>query len=195
METPHKPDPDHDEPLRPHTYDGIQEYDKRLPNWWLLTFYGAIVFAVVYWFYFRHSGVAISDGARVEAEMAQVEAARLAGASSFNDDTLWEMSRNPVFVEAGRATFNTTCVTCHLASLRGKDENPTAIGVNLVDANWLYGGRPTEVFGTVDKGTAKGMPAWGPSLGPKKVSEVVAFVFSHHKQSEAGGPAQLTSAR
>jgi cytochrome c oxidase cbb3-type subunit III len=28
------------------------------------------------------------------------------------------------------------------------------------------------------------MPAWGPVLGPKKVSEAVAYILSHHREGE-----------
>jgi len=47
--------------LLDHEYDGIQEYDQRLPNWWLFTLYGAIVFSVLYWFFHFQSNVAESD--------------------------------------------------------------------------------------------------------------------------------------
>ena len=174
-----------DEPIRPHSFDGIQEYDKRLPNWWLLTFYGAIVFAVVYWFYFKHSGVPMADGPRVEAEIAQIEATRLSsGANRLTNDDLWKMSRNSVVLEAGKATFTSNCVTCHLASLKGKAENPTAVGASLLGTKWITGGRPTDLIGTVTKGTARGMPAWGPVLGSRRITEAVAYVLSYHKEGE-----------
>src|SRR4051812_880427 len=93
-------------PIRKHVYDGIQEYDQRLPNWWLYTLYGSVVFAIVYWFVHMIAGLVPGDGEQVDAAMARVAAAKLASSIDVSDDgKLWEMSRNPVFVEAGRQTF------------------------------------------------------------------------------------------
>ncbi|MFT3870879.1 MAG: cbb3-type cytochrome c oxidase N-terminal domain-containing protein [Nibricoccus sp.] len=185
MTSPANNQPPQEDPVRHHTFDGIQEYDRRLPNWWLLTFYGAIVFAVVYWFYFKHSGVPIEDGPRVEQEIAQIEAARLAsGAVKLTDAELWKMSRNPVVVESGKAIFTTNCVACHLASLKGKAENPSAVGASLIGTKWITGGNPLDLINTVTKGTQRGMQPWGPVLGTKKISEVVAYVLSFHTEGE-----------
>lgn len=35
-----------------HAYDGIKEYDKPLPKWWLVIFFGSIAWGVVYWVFF-----------------------------------------------------------------------------------------------------------------------------------------------
>ena len=35
--------------LRDHVVDGIQEYDQRLPFWWLCILFGVIGFSIVYW--------------------------------------------------------------------------------------------------------------------------------------------------
>ncbi len=186
---PHSQTPvggDDDNRLRPHTYDGIQEYDKRLPNWWLYTLYGAIVFWIVYWFAHQIAHILPTVTAMIDAEMARIAAVKMASSIDVTDDAkFWEMSQNAAFVDAGKATFNANCAACHLASLKGKSENPTAIGPNLIDTAWIHGGTPKEVYKTVAQGVlVKGMPAWEPVLGQKKVAELVAYVLSHHKQGE-----------
>jgi cytochrome c oxidase cbb3-type subunit III len=183
MSDPAQPGPSGDD-LRPHNYDGIQEYDKRLPNWWLWTLYLTIIFATVYWFYYFTTRVGPDDQTVINQAMGKIEAGKLAAVAHLNDDTLWQMSRNVAFVGAGQATFTANCLTCHLASLRGKDENPAAVGASLIGTRWIYGGRPVDLINTVSKGTARGMPAWGPVLGTKRITEVVAYVLSHHTPGE-----------
>jgi cytochrome c oxidase cbb3-type subunit 3 len=182
--TPPKPD-DTGIKIRPHTYDGIQEYDQRLPNWWLYTLYGSIVFFVACWF-LSQTHVLASDREKIDSAMNTINAAKMASSIDITDnDKFWEMSRNPVFVDSGRQTFNSLCVACHLASLRGKSENPAAVGPDLTDTTWIHGGTPKEIYHTVSQGVAaKGMPAWEPVLGQKKTVEVVAFVLSHHQPGD-----------
>jgi cytochrome c oxidase cbb3-type subunit 3 len=180
---PNSPTPLED-PIRPHVFDGIQEYDKRLPNWWLYTLYITIVFWVGYWAYYEWLHVGPTGAQVVDTAMARIATDRLASAK-LDDASLWKMSQNATFVEAGKATFFANCAACHLASLRGKSESVAAIGPDLTDTVWLHGGKPTEVYELITKGElTKGMPTWGPVLGAKKITEVTAYILSKHKEGE-----------
>ena len=180
---PIPPEPSED-PIRPHVFDGIQEYDKRLPNWWLYTLYLTIIFWIGYWGWYEWMRVGATPTQIVDSAMAKIETERLSSAR-LDDASLWKMSRNPTFVSAGRDTFSTNCVACHLASLRGKSESVVAIGPDLTDTTWIHGGKPTEVYELIMKGVlAKGMPTWGPVLGAKKIGEVTAYILSKHREGE-----------
>lgn len=180
---PTKPAPPED-PIRPHVFDGIAEYDKRLPNWWLYTLYITIVFWVGYWGYYEWFRAGPSSEQEVMAAMAKIEASKLV-AAKVDDASLWKMSQTPAFVEAGKATYAANCAACHLASLRGKSESAVAIGPDLTDTGWIHGGKPTEINEVISKGVlAKGMPTWGPVLGAKKIAEVTAYILSLHKEGE-----------
>ena len=172
---PKPPQEPGEDPIRHHVFDGIAEYDKRLPNWWLLTLYASIVFAIIYWLSTQHFRRP-SDGARVTAAIQEMRATKLAAAGNYDDAVLIEMRRNASIVAAGAVTFQSTCASCHGVNLEG------GIGFNLADTTWVHGGKPTEIMKTINEGVlVKGMPTWGPVLGPKKVAEIVAFVLS--KQS------------
>jgi len=172
--------------LRDHVYDGIREYDHRLPNWWLYTLYGTIAFSIVYWFVCVTAGLISTDGAKTDETMTRIAAVKMASSIDVSsDEKLWAIGNNAVFVDAGRQTFNSLCVACHLPSMRGKSENPAAVGPDLTDTAWLHGGTPKKIYVTVSKGvTAKGMPAWDPVLGQKKTAEVVAYILSKHHAGE-----------
>ncbi len=159
--------------LRHHTYDGIQEYDKRLPNWWLFTLYGAIVFAAAYWAYYHWSAHMVPGYVRVERQIGEYQKAALAAGGPPTDAQLYKFSTDPAIVAAGQKTFMANCVACHGPELKG------GIGPNLTDNVWIHGGKPTDIYNTITKGVLeKGMPVWGPVLGAARITDVAAFVIS-----------------
>lgn len=180
--------------LRDHEYDGIQEYDQKLPNWWLATLHVAIAFFLGYWVSYYQFGIGRDDFERIDAKLAVIDAkkaeelAKMMG--TLNDDALWKMSQNQTFVSAGEATFKGTCMACHGDKLQG------GIGLPLADAEWKYGGKPMEVLNIVTNGSpdkTKGMIAWAPTLGTKRVVEVVAYVMSHHTPPAGSGGEEAPS--
>jgi cytochrome c oxidase cbb3-type subunit 3 len=170
-----------------HTYDDIEEYDNRLPNWWLATLFGAMVFALGYWFHYEvlHTGPTIAESYEqsVAADRrAAADRARLAG--SMTDETLTALSRDPSTVQVGRGVFTQSCVACHAGNGGG------GIGPNLTDSAWLHGSRPTRILATINEGVlARGMPAWGPQLGLERVQAVVAYVLTLKDTNVPGGKA------
>lgn len=178
-----KPDPTQhhveDEPLRPHVYDGIQEYDKRLPRWWLMTLYGAMVFSAIYWAYYHAYDIGTDPERQLGITMRE-NAERIAEKSGILDDnSIWKFSQDAGKVAAGKTTFDTSCAACHKPDLTG------LIGPNLVDHDWIHGGKPMDSVKIINEGVLlKGMPAWGPLLGKEKITEVAAYIFSFHKPGE-----------
>ena len=163
-----------------HEYDGIQEYDNRLPNWWLYTLFGAIAFAGWYWLHFETFKIGAAPDAAYREEMAAIEAQK--AKSAVTPAELIAMSKDANVVKAGQEVFTTTCVACHGPNAGG------TIGPNLTDSFWLHGGAPDKIFATVRDGfAAKGMPAWGPQLGDTKVRSVVAYVLTLRNTNVAGG--------
>lgn len=187
------PRPNESEPrLRDHVFDGIQEYDQKLPNWWLFTFYFTIAWFVIYWVAYYQLNIGRSDETKIQDRIAAIEAQRQQQFAALDDKKLWEMSRDPKVVEAGRASFMTQgrCITCHGADLMAKKSHPenlALVGQPLADKEWQYGGNPTDVLKIVRQGSpdvTKGMPPWEPILGPRGCVEVTAFIMSYHKEGE-----------
>jgi len=177
-----------DEPeLRPHTYDGIREYDQRLPNWWLFTLYIMMAFTLVYWVAAYQLDMFVEDGPWASAKVAGMRAPKGSAAlltTSGADTQLWQWSRDPQKVASGKAAYDLTCVACHAADLTAKMGGVALPGLPLDDGEWKYGGTPSDVLRIIAKGSpdiTKGMVAWETVLGPTKCAEVTAYVLSHHE--------------
>ena len=161
--------------------DGIEEYDNPLPDWWL----GLFIFCIIYGIGYAINYHFIAGDSQEKRYVAMMEEA----------ERKWPPNDGPVAVamdnasvSAGADVYAQTCASCHNADLSG------GIGPSLVDAEWIHGGDPQQVMATITNGVAaKGMPAWGPILGPKKVQQVAAFVLSKKgtgpdKPAAAGTP-------
>ena len=74
---------------------------------------------------------------------------------------------------AGRQLFKRmNCAGCHGGHGGG------GMGPSLRDADWKYGSKPEDIFDSIARGRALGMPAWGTKLPEKEVWELAAYVGS-----------------
>jgi len=178
--------------LRKHEFDGIQEYDQKLPNWWLFAFYAAIVWFVCHWVMYYHTGTFQTPQEIVTQEMRAVEKDKDAAAQemlkSLTDSSFVHVwAKDPQHLAAGEATFLSICAACHAADLSAMGPNGKLPGLPLNDHIWKFGGKPMQIYNLVMNGSppesdgnnGARMPAWGKTvLNPKQVAEVVSYIIS-----------------
>jgi cytochrome c oxidase cbb3-type subunit 3 len=167
-----------------HIYDDIVEEDNRLPNWWLYTLFGTIVFAFGYWAYYQaFTGPSLLSVFQAEQRAArQAEMDRVMAAGELTPAALETMAETPAVVAEGKKTYEAMCAACHRADGGG------TVGPNLTDKHWLHGGGPLDIARTVRDGVPdKGMMAWGPQLGEVKVRAVVAYILTLRDKNVDGG--------
>ncbi len=161
--------------IKEHVFDGIEEFDNRLPNWWMWIMYGSIVFAVLYWIVFHTLEIRPLPREKFEMEMVAAQEAELErmAKSGVSNESLLMMSQMDAKQVEGRELFVKHCVACHLDDGRGQ------IGPNLTDGFWIHGCEPMDMLKTVNEGVAaKGMPAWLNQLGPSRTQTVVSYVLT-----------------
>lgn len=156
-----------------HVVDGIEECDNKLPNWWLATLYGAIVFAAGYWYVYEQGHFANEPLAAYLEEVDRMASIELAKSGPITSESLMKLTTDPAKVLRGKEVFVATCAPCHRADGGGN------VGPNLTDEFWLHGGAPEKIFATVSQGVpANGMPAWKAQLGLARVQALTAYVLT-----------------
>ncbi len=167
-----------------HVYDGIEEADNRLPNWWLMTLYGTILFGIGYWFYYHEFDVEPTT-----SEQYALDAVAQGSMDVAEESELLALVGDPAAVAEGREAYATTCAACH------GDQAQGVIGPNLTDDRWLHGGDPVAIYTSIRGGItaddalirgSAGMPAWGPQLGEDRVRAVVAYLLSIRDTNVSG---------
>ena len=122
-----------------HTYDGIQEYDKPLPKWWLVIFFGSIVWGVAYWIFFPGIQPGSWDGiATVEVDgetVAWTSHTELASELESNNKVFTDNFEQSILVKAGAAGAAETLSLLDglQTTLRRSEEPPADLQTQIDD--------------------------------------------------------------
>lgn len=192
-----KQDDDLDYETTGHEWDGIKEYNKPLPRWWLWTFYATIVWAVLYTIaYPAWPGIkeatpgllGFSTRAQVAEDIARFEEANSGINAQLASVELTEIAQdadlNQYAQNAGAAVFRTWCAQCHGSGAAGVQASGYP---NLLDDDWLWGGDIEAIHTTIAHGIRNEddpdaryseMPAFGDMLAEEEISQVVNYVMS-----------------
>lgn len=168
-----------------HSFDGIEEYDNPLPQWWMWMFLATIVFGLVYLALYPGLGnfkgllTLEVDGKTVPWTQENQWAVEVAEDEKLYAPLYAELAAIPVeelitndrAMKMGQRLFANNCQVCHGAAGRGSLGFP-----NLTDNDWLYGGTPDKIKETLHQGRIAAMPAWEAILGSQGIVEVAHYV-------------------
>lgn len=166
-------DPETNDPLLNHEYDGIRELDNPLPGWWKMTFYLAIVFSIFYVYHYHvGSGRSTSEELRDELAAIAMKKHNSKKPEAFSEEALLAAVSDAAVVSQGKEVYVGKCAVCHGNAGQG------SIGPNLTDKYWIHGkGDLPSIVGVIQNGVVtKGMPAWGTLLKPEEQIAVTAYV-------------------
>ena len=182
-----------------HSWDGIREFNNPLPRWWLWTFYGTCIWALLYTIAYpawplvnsATSGIlGYSTRAEVAQDIARFEARNAPLATRLEEIELAAVTPEAhpdlynYAVQAGGAVFGTNCSQCHG---RGGAGVQAAGYPNLLDNDWLWGGTPEEIRYTIAHGIRNEddpdaryseMTAYDEILSDAEIDEVVNHVMA-----------------
>jgi cytochrome c oxidase cbb3-type subunit 3 len=173
--------------LLDHNYDGIHELNHPLPMWWQITFYGGIIFAIIYFIYYIVlSGPTLRDEFKNDFLKIQEQQALFAQKNATFDPIKYAAIVSDDGIKKGEEVFINNCVPCHLEKGIGD------IGPNLTDEYWLRAkGTPDTIYHIVYNGSVdNGMPIWSETLTPEEIYQVTSYVMTLHHLKLKGKEAQ-----
>jgi len=186
-----------------HAWDGdLQEFNNPLPRWWLWSFYGTVVFAIIYWFIYPSwpigkswlPGLAtvtytvngqdrkshwntraelLHDLQSSDAAVRQRAFMTKVAKASFAD-----IRNDPEMLAFARSTgnglFGDNCAACHGRGGQG------VVGLypNLADDDWLWGGTMEKLQETLIQGRQGFMPAFKETFNQEQLDEVAEYVLT-----------------
>jgi cytochrome c oxidase cbb3-type subunit 3 len=172
-----------------HVYDGIEEFDNPLPQWWFYLFVATVIFGLGYLMLYPGLGnfkglLGWTSTNQWEAEMQHAEEVYRPVFAKYAALSIEDLQKpeNEAGLKMGQRMFANNCSVCHGSAGTG------AIGFpNLTDNDWLYGGDPATIKQTLINGRNGGMPAWGDVLGEDGVRDVASYVMTLSGQEAVAG--------
>lgn len=179
-----------------HEWDGLKELNNPAPRWWLWVFYACCIWAFGYWVIYpawptlsgnTKGTMGWTQFTKLEAEQAEIAARQTKYGAAFKDASFEQIMKDETLyafaVAGGNAAFKNNCATCHGNGAAGGKGYP-----NLNDDDWLWGGKLSDIYTTLQYGIRSGhdearvsqMPAFGRDgvLKQSEINEVAEYVIA-----------------
>ena len=193
-----------------HSYDGIEELNNPMPQWWLSIFYACVAFALAYTVFFpawpmvteaTRGVLGYTARGEVVERIAAHEEGQAVWRARIDEAELETIRTDPELLDFalayGRAQFAVNCVSCHGSGAAGAEGGFP----NLNDDDWIWGGDLENIYLTIAHGIRNEadpdarysqMPAYGVDglLSRAEIADVAQAVLAfagRETDAEAAG--------